>query len=268
MGHRSLLPVAFALSALVANAQSMGEIRGRVLDQHKMPVPGAYVAAQLPNGAVGTYADDQGRYVIKPLDAGSYYMVSKAMGFEDWNGEGITVYPDQMTKVDVRLKPKVAVLGEHRVKGRKADYVHRRPLIDPEQTSRQTLLAREFERDPNIKNPVQFISKSFIGVTASRDNEGLHFKGSRTENMASFLDGVRIAGRLPKVPSSAISSVTVYTGGLPAKYGDVTGGVVVIETKTYQELWAQARAAQLRQEFEERQALEDEAEPPLEQPKQ
>jgi len=30
-----------------------------------------------------------------------------------------------------------------------------------------------------------------------------------------------------------IGNMTVYTGGVPAKYGDFTGGVVVIESKSY-----------------------------------
>jgi hypothetical protein len=40
------------------------------------------------------------------------------------------------------------------------------------------------------------------------------------------------------IPSSGISSLSVYTGGMPAKYGDTTGGVIVIQTKNYlQELY-------------------------------
>ena len=50
-----------------------------------------------------------------------------------------------------------------------------------------------------------------------------------------MLDGVKIRENVPNVPSSGISSMSVYTGGLPAKYGDTTGGVVVIETKSYLE---------------------------------
>ena len=255
MGHRILLPVAFALSALVANAQSMGEIRGKVLDEKKEPVPFATVVVSLSSGPFGTMADEEGRYVLKPLPAGTYAMTAKTMGKADWIGEGIEVYPDQFTSVDIVMKEMPRVLPGVVVKA-KPDYIHTRPKIDPEQTGRQTLLASEFAKDPNRANPIKFVSSSFVGVTASRDNEGLHFKGSRTENMASFVDGVRIAGRLPRVPSSAISSVTVYTGGLPAKYGDVTGGVVVIETKTYQELWAQERAMQLRREYDARQTQE------------
>ena len=255
MGHRILLPVAFALGALVANAQSMGEIRGKVLDEQNKPIPFATVSIALPNGAVSTATDDEGRYVLKPLPTGAYSVTASATTFAPITAEAVNVVSDQHTKLNFTLvlAAKDLVVFRKKVKG---DYVNRRPLIDESDPGRQTLLASEMKNDPNVKNPVKFMTTNFTGITASRDNEGLHFKGSRTENMASFVDGVRIAGRLPRVPSSAISSVTVYTGGLPAKYGDVTGGVVVIETKTYQELWAQERAMQLRREYDARQAQE------------
>ena len=32
------------------------------------------------------------------------------------------------------------------------------------------------------------------------------------------------------VPKSAIANITVYTGGIPANYGDFTGGVIEITT--------------------------------------
>ena len=35
--------------------------------------------------------------------------------------------------------------------------------------------------------------------------------------------------------------MSVYTGGLPARYGDVTGGVIVVETKTYGEMYEAER---------------------------
>ena len=44
---------------------------------------------------------------------------------------------------------------------------------------------------------------------------------------------------LSGVPNEAINSFSVYTGGVPAKYGDVTGGIVAIETKSYFDLYQQ-----------------------------
>lgn len=266
MGTR-LLSVAFALSALAAQAQTMGEIRGRVTDPEKQAVPFATVLVQLPSGELATDADADGRYVLKPVPTGIYSMRALAGGMQQWTGEGITVLPDQFTKINVVMNRAVKELDAHVVGGhRKPDYVHTRPLIDPEQTSRQTLLASEIAKDPNLKKPVQLICKSFPGIKKQENGDGLYFRGSRTENMVTFLDGVKIPGAVPSIPGSAISSLTVYTGGLPAKYGDVTGGVVVIETKTYQELWAQQRAAEYRAMVEAQQALEEQAAPTLEQP--
>jgi hypothetical protein len=60
--------------------------------------------------------------------------------------------------------------------------------------------------------------------------------------MVTFIDGVKVvAGEVPNVPSTAIQNLTVYTGGIPAKYGDMTGGVVVIETKGYMDFYRESQ---------------------------
>lgn len=261
-----LLSVAFALSALATQAQTMGEIRGRVTDPEKQAVPYATVVVQLPTGEMRTDADEEGRYVLKPVPTGTYVVRALAAGSEEATVAGVPVNPDRFTKVDIVLHPVVKELKGHKVKAKKSySSIYTKPLIDIDDPSRQTLLAVEFAKDPNIKTPAKFIGSSFAGVQKQPNGEGLYFRGSRTENMVTFLDGVKVSGSVPRVPSSGISSITVYTGGLPAKYGDVTGGVVVIETKTYQELWAQQRAAEYRAMVEAQQALEEQAAPTLEQ---
>ena len=35
------------------------------------------------------------------------------------------------------------------------------------------------------------------------------------------------------IPGQAIGSIKVYTSGVPASYGDVSGGIIVMETKSY-----------------------------------
>jgi outer membrane receptor protein involved in Fe transport len=36
-----------------------------------------------------------------------------------------------------------------------------------------------------------------------------------------------------EVPSQAIEQVTILSGGIPAEYGDLTGGVIIISTKNF-----------------------------------
>src|SRR5690606_37888946 len=44
------------------------------------------------------------------------------------------------------------------------------------------------------------------------------------------VDGVKVRGSA-QVPQSAIEQVTVITGGVPAQYGDATGGIISITTR-------------------------------------
>jgi len=70
------------------------------------------------------------------------------------------------------------------------------------------------------------------GVNLIEESSNLHFRGSRADDVAYYIDGMRVRNA-NAVPKGAIDNVTVITGGIPANYGDVTGGVIQIETKSY-----------------------------------
>ena len=67
------------------------------------------------------------------------------------------------------------------------------------------------------------------------DDGELMFKGARKGDMLYIQDGMK-ARSMDNLPSCAIGYIMVYTGGVPAKYGDTLGGVVVLETKSYFDL--------------------------------
>lgn len=46
-----------------------------------------------------------------------------------------------------------------------------------------------------------------------------------------YIDGIRTIGTT-NLPKSALDQVTVITGGIPAEYGEATGGVINITTKS------------------------------------
>ena len=64
------------------------------------------------------------------------------------------------------------------------------------------------------------------------NNNKVILRGSRPGNSITIIDDVKSMGDA-SVPSLAIGSVTVYSGGIPAKYGDFTGGVILIQTKSF-----------------------------------
>ena len=108
----------------------------------------------------------------------------------------------------------------------------------------KALTSEEIERSPdkfNVKNLVISMSPD---IKVSEDGE-LMFRGARKGDMVYMMDGMK-SNEVSTVPSCAIGRVMVYTGGLPAKYGDTLGGVVVMETKGYFDLYRQWEANEIK----------------------
>ena len=243
----SLVLLAALNSPLLLEAQNLGEIRGKIIAPDGTEQIGASVYIDRDGALFGSVTDLDGRFILKPLEPGVYSVNISYVGTKPITVQGVEVIADRITFLpDQRM---MASAGLDSI----PEFVYyRRPLIEQNDPGRMTLLAEEIAKVPTAKNPIGLMSSQFAGVTAAANGEGLYFRGSRTENMASYIDGVKLSGAVPRIPPSAISSISVYTGGLPARYGDVTGGVIVIETKTYAEMYqyAQRKAAQAVRERE------------------
>ncbi|MCR9171052.1 MAG: von Willebrand factor type A domain-containing protein [bacterium] len=72
-------------------------------------------------------------------------------------------------------------------------------------------------------------------------NLGPNIRGARSDGTIYFIDGVRVRS-MPVIPKSSMNQVTVLTGGVPAKYGDFTGGVISVESKSYFDLYRERRS--------------------------
>lgn len=76
---------------------------------------------------------------------------------------------------------------------------------------------------------VNGIASTVGGVNMDESFDDIHIRGSRNGSDAYYLDGIRI--RNPDaIPKSFIGNVNVYSNGIPANYGDLTGGVISIES--------------------------------------
>lgn len=69
----------------------------------------------------------------------------------------------------------------------------------------------------------------FQGVYQRDAGDPLNINGSRSEATAIYVDNVKVRGD-HQVPQSSISQIAVMNHGLPAEFGDATGGVIVIST--------------------------------------
>ncbi|MCB0780309.1 MAG: TonB-dependent receptor plug domain-containing protein, partial [Flavobacteriales bacterium] len=105
------------------------------------------------------------------------------------------------------------------------------PLIDKDGgASGGTVTREDIARMPG--RSAASIATTVGGTSDAGTGGGISIRGARSENTYYYIDGVKVpAGAGTGLPKSAIEEVQVITGGVPANYGDVTGGLVNITTR-------------------------------------
>lgn len=235
---KHLLPLLALLLGGTAQAQGLGEIHGNVVDDQGQPLPYANVVTTYGDQLIGGTTDMDGRYVLKPLQPGTYTVRITYVGLNPREISGVRVNADKITFLRDEKLYADNTLPIFIVTARRWEP----PLIDPEEPSKLTVIAAQIKSNPLRKSPVSMIASLSPDIYKAPGSDELYFRGSRSDAMVYFVDGVKVSGRLSGVPPDAIASITMYTGGLPARYGDVTGGVVAIETKSYLDLYMQRQA--------------------------
>lgn len=212
----------------ISLGQAYGEIHGKVYDENGKPMSGAAIQVNAGENVFGGIVGKDGKFKIKPLPPGIYSAEISFITYHDYNVIDIVVSPDKITFLkDASLTPDTEVIGITDI------IAYQVPLIDPDNTGMQTITAVELEHMPAVKNLGTFVAQTTPGVTTNAEGTELYFRGSRAGTSLYIVDGMKIVGRTPRIPQSGVGSISVYTGGVPAKYGDITGGVIVIETKNY-----------------------------------
>jgi hypothetical protein len=223
----------FVIAMLATNwvaAQGFGEIRGLIKDDALEPVPFATVKILQGNLLIGgTQSDMDGKYHYKPLNPGVYEMIVIEAGHQTQPVNKISIVPNEATYVDVKMK--INSLGTVEVIAPPVDYT--KTGVDKSMFSMTSIDSKDLNRMAGynrgeIKNALEMITTDAV---ATPDGE-VHFRGSRGDASGYFVDGVRTLGPVT-IPGLAIENITVFSGGVPAAYGDVTSGVVVITTKSY-----------------------------------
>jgi outer membrane receptor protein involved in Fe transport len=205
-----------------------GTIRGTVVDDKGLPVPFANVSVEQAGAIVtGGSTDFDGVFKIKALKpASNYYVKASAVGFSPAGRNGVVVSSDEIVMVDFTLTTGVkldeVVVTEHRV-----------PLVKQDGGASQV-----FTSDNVTAMATRGVAgvATMVGGVQEDGNGGIgSIRGSRqsgTNNDASFIyvDGVKVRGS-NAVTQAATAEVKVFTGGIPAKYGDASGGIISITTK-------------------------------------
>lgn len=223
---KKLLTLFTLVIAFVAAKAQNGEIMGKVTDENGEGVPVANVVIVDANGTPtgrGTTTDFDGNYSIKPLVPGKYNVQVSYVGYAAQIIQGIVVKSDGTTFQNFKIKPSSKELGEVEIISYKV------PLIDPGQTSGgNTVTAQEIANMPTRN--ITDIAATTSGVFQGDQGKGIQIRGGRDAGTQYYIDGVKVIG-VPTLPATSIEQLQVITGGVPAKYGDLTGGIVNISLK-------------------------------------
>lgn len=166
-----------------------------------------------------------GDYSFRGLSAGKYTLAAISDGLIDTIIE-VVVNAEGVTNVDILLKTPVYYIETVQINGGKTTYGNK--LIDPFEVHPELITTEKEIAHMGHIDVAQIISVN-SSVQVSEDNE-ISIRESRPTATRIMIDGVYSEAT---VPITAIRYVKVYAGGIPAKYGDTSGGVVVIETKSF-----------------------------------
>lgn len=219
-----LLTALFLLgSPLIIIRAQTGEIQGVVSDAKTgEPIAFANVTTNVGGTLIGAKTDFSGAYSVKPLPPGEYTVTASYVGYTAKQVDNVRVTADKVTSLDIQLGASDNVLQTVEVVSYKV------PLLEKDQTSTGGTVTKE-EIDKMARKDVNSLASTTAGVYQNKDG-GLNIKGARAESSDYYIDGIKVRGSLA-LPSNAIEQLTVITGGLPAKYGDATGGITAITTR-------------------------------------
>jgi len=209
-----------AFSAFGQNAP--GEISGIVLDKSGEPMMGVPVSVSeggIPKG--GTVTDIDGRFSIKPIDAGRYDVSAQYVGYKKSVYTNVLVNPAKTTGLKFQMESSTE-LGVVTFTGYKV------PVVDSFSPGpAQTFQSEQIEKMPT--HSINAVVGTAAGVYTGQGQ--LSIQGDRSGGSQIIVDGVQVNGSAYDIPVGAIDQIQIMQSGLSAKYGNLSGGVINIVTK-------------------------------------
>lgn len=205
-----------------------GTISGYVFQADSTTIiPFAKLWVETESGKRYAKADLDGKYKIDALKPGVYNLTATAVNFDTLIVAGINVNPDGIATVNMAVPEEmlrqVVILR------------YKNPLITKD-IPRLLIDVQDIENSPYVRDPKGLLVGTSSEVNQVEGSSDIIIRGSRPGDAVFYIDGVK-ANDMSAVPGVAIQGLEAYTGGIPAKYGDTTGGVIVLETKSYFDLY-------------------------------
>ncbi|MEM6327416.1 MAG: TonB-dependent receptor, partial [Bacteroidota bacterium] len=218
-----VLLLLLALVPGIALAQNTGKLAGQVTDATTgETLVGANVF--LPEIQRGAATDIDGNYTILGIPVGTYTVQFSFAGYANKEVIGVEVSSGRTRTLDAQLES--ALLGGE--EGIVVEY--ERPLIQNDAIGVPKVVTAEEIQNLPVRG-VQSVAAIQSGVTSNDGSGALFARGGRSEEVTYFVDGVKVIGS-QAVPQQAIAEQEMLIGTIPPQYGDVTGAVISVSTRS------------------------------------
>ena len=214
----------FLMFAVAFTYAQGGSVKGKVLDPTGEPIPFANVALyQNGNLKTGVTTNFDGEFKISNIDGGSYDLEVSFVGFTTYKLEGLIIKSNQIIPLDdIQMSDNTTLQVVEVV-------TYKVPLIDKDGGASGGTVSREdIAKMPG--RSATSIAATVGGVQSDGNGNITSIRGSRSDATYYYIDGIKVRGS-SALPKAAIEEVSVMTGGLPANYGDATGGIISITTR-------------------------------------
>ncbi len=221
--------LAIVLLAGAAFAQTSGKIEGRVVDDSGAALPGVTITVSSPGlqGVKLAVTGADGAYRFPVLPTGTYSLKAELEGFTTLERENIKVGIDRTVTVHMEMAP--STVSEEIL------VTSETPLVDVQSSSAGVNLTDElFEQIPLGRD---FYKVAQVAAGTGEDREGTTIAGGTSVENQYIVEGLNTTGvelgqQRKALNFEFIEEVQVITGGLPAEYGRITGGVINAITKS------------------------------------
>jgi hypothetical protein len=217
------------LTALLALVQTTAQVSGTVrADSTEAPV--AYAAVEIVELDRGVTADEQGNFLLAAVPAGQWTLRASAIGYAD-SALVVSVGPTGPTRVGFSLRPAPIPLGQINVEATRVLQFTGPP---PARISMETLRQVPALAEVDVLRAVSVLPSV---IPVSDYSTALYVRGATPDQTEILIDGFpvhnpyHLGGVYGAFNPSAVESVEVLPGAMPASVGSRISSVVRVETR-------------------------------------
>ncbi|MBL7811734.1 MAG: hypothetical protein JNL57_05880 [Bacteroidetes bacterium] len=223
--HRFLALITLSLTGMgAAWAQTtFADFRVKTTDQDGRNLSGVRIAMMLEGIEVASdTTDSDGNALFQTLQPGNYKIMATKEGLPDKTFER-ELTTGLNTPLEIQMGKDVVVLPGAEV------FAKRKSVIDIEKNEK-SVSNKQLLNGSNRGIGAITSTNSAVLATA----QGISVRGTRADGNRTFVDGVMVIGS-GAVSTLGTEQISVNIGGIPAQYGDLTGGAFSYTTRSASE---------------------------------